>query len=484
MTIVITTIAQYLSIILLAVYGWQAFSVYLTAEPERRNSKLTGQIVLIFMIHFLWYLVLFLQTESIKVILLYGAEILVACIYMALYHHFYPHSSRAITNNMCFLLLLGYTMLTRINMSLAVKQFAISAVTLLIVSFIPLLMVKNRSLRKYYYVYGILGILTLLLVFIPSTVPFIHGVELYGSRNWIAIGTESFSLSVQPSEFVKILFAFFVASIFASSTEFRRVVVATCFAVAHIGVLVLEKDLGGALIFFVIYVTMLYVATRRSLYAIICIGGVIVMGGLAFLVLKDKLFNHVLVRINNWIDPWSDIDNKGYQIAQSLFAIGSGGWFGSGLGNGMPELIPVRESDFIFSVIAEEMGMISAMIIILLCFSVFIGYIDIAMKCRHPFYKNMALGFAICYIFQILLNIGGVTKFIPSTGVTLPLVSYGLSSVTSTLIVFQIIQGIHIISTREAERIEREKEKILFAADFGGIPATGKAEKRVQQDSE
>lgn len=483
MITVITTIAQYISIILLAVYGWLSFRVYLTPEAERKQSRLTVQIVLVFIIHFLWHLILFLRMDSIKVLLLYGAEILVACVYMAIYHRFYPHSSRAITNNMCFLMLLGYTMLTRIDMSLAIRQFAISTVTLLVVSFIPQLMLKNRKLRNYYYVYGILGLVALFTVFVPTAVPFIHGLAKYGSRNWLEIGYGSFTFSLQPSEFVKILFVFFIASIFATSTEFRQVVIASGFAVAHIGVLVLEKDLGGALIFFVVYITMLYVATRRPMYLFICLGAVVVVGGLAFLVLRDSLFQHVVVRINNWLDPWSDIDDTGYQIAQSLFAIGSGGWFGSGLGNGMPELIPVSESDFIFSAIAEELGMLSAMIIILICFSVFIGFIDISMKCKHSFYKNMALGFAICYIFQILLNIGGVTKFIPSTGVTLPLVSYGLSSVTSTLIMFQIIQGIHIISTREAEKIEREKEKIL-AAQSPRVPVERKAARRKKQNSQ
>ncbi len=482
MITVITTIAQYISIILLAIYGWLCFSILTTTDKTVKNRKLTKQIILIFTIHFLWYLVLFLKTESIKILLLYGGQILVAVLYMVLYHRYYPYSSRLITNNMCFLLLFGYTILTRINQGLALRQFIISTVTLIIVSFLPLLMLKNRNLRNYYYVYGVLGILALLTVFIPGD-GFIHGVAQYGARNWLAIDLQVVQVSLQPSEFVKILFVFFVASILAKSTEFRQVLIATAFSAAHIGVLVLEKDLGGALIFFVIYVSMLYVATRRPLYFFGCLGGVCALGAVAFLLFKKSLFQHVMIRINNWIDPWSDIDDTGYQIAQSLFAIGSGGWFGSGLLEGMPESIPVRESDFIFSVIAEEMGVFVALILILICFSIFIGFMNIAMRCKHSFYKNMAFGFAICYILQVLLNIGGATKFIPSTGVTLPLVSYGLSSVTSTLIIFQIIQGINIITTREAEKVEREKEKILFAAESEGVPAPGAAKKRKKQNS-
>lgn len=482
MITVITIIAQYISIILLAIYGWSCFSIFKAREKEIREKKLTRQIILIFSIHFLWYLVLFLRMDSMKVLFLYGAEILVAVLYMVLYHRYFPQSSRLITNNMCFLLLLGYTMLTRINFNLAIKQFAISTVTLLIVSFIPLIMLRYRNLRNYYYVYGVLGILGLATVFIPGD-GIIHGISQYGARNWLAIDLQVVKFSLQPSEFVKILFVFFVASMLAKSTEFRQIVIATGFAAAQIGVLVLEKDLGGALIFFVIYVTMLYIATRRPLYFFSCLGGACVLGCIAFLLLKQQLFRHVLVRIQNWINPWADIDDSGYQIAQSLFAIGSGGWFGSGLGNGMPDSIPVRESDFIFSAMAEEMGVLVALIIILICFSVFIGFIDIAMKCKRSFYKNMAFGFAICYIFQVLLNIGGATKFIPSTGVTLPLVSYGLSSISSTLIIFQIIQGINIITSKEAEKIEREKEKIILASESAGIPAKAKAPKRKKQNS-
>lgn len=482
MITVISIIAQYISVILLAVYGWSCFSIFRSREKEVKDKKLTRQIILIFSIHFLWYLVLFLRMESMKILFLYGGEILVAVLYMVLYHRYYPQSSRLMTNNMCFLLLLGYTMLTRINFNLAFRQFAISTVTMLIVSFIPLIMLRYRNLRTYYFIYGILGILGLATVFIPGD-GIIHGISQYGARNWLAIDFQVAQVSLQPSEFVKILFVFFVASILAKSTEFRQIVIATGFAAAQIGILVLEKDLGGALIFFVIYVTMLYVATRRPLYFFGCVGGVCALGAIAFLMFKQQLFQHVLVRIQNWINPWADIDNSGYQIAQSLFAIGSGGWFGSGLCNGMPETIPVRESDFIFSAIAEEMGVLAALILILICFSIFIGFIDIAMKCKHSFYKNMAFGFAVCYIFQVLLNIGGATKFIPSTGVTLPLVSYGLSSVTSTLIIFQIIQGINIITSKEAEKIEREKEKIIQASESTGIPVKGKAPKRKKQNS-
>lgn len=184
------------------------------------------------------------------------------------------------------------------------------------------------------------------------------------------------------------------------------------------------------------------------------------MAGLAFLLFKDRLFDHVMVRVNVWKNPWEDIRGTGYQITQSLFAIGSGGYFGTGLTKGSPEVIPVSESDFIFSAIAEEFGVLFALFLILVCFSCFICFVSIAMKVRNRFYKTMAFGFAICYMFQTFLSIGGVTKFIPSTGVTIPLVSYGGSSVLSSLVMFSIMQGISTIENKEAERIEEERRNI------------------------
>jgi cell division protein FtsW (lipid II flippase) len=173
-----------------------------------------------------------------------------------------------------------------------------------------------------------------------------------------------------------------------------------------------------------------------------------------------------MVRVTAWKDPWSDISGSGYQITQSLFAIGSGGYFGSGLTKGSPDVIPVSESDFIFSAIAEEMGVIFAIFLILVCFSCFIGFISIAMRAKSRFYKTMALGFSICYIFQTFLSIGGVTKFIPSTGVTIPLVSYGGSSVMSSLVMFSIMQGISTLENKEAKKVEEERRRLEEQTEY------------------
>lgn len=451
MTNVIINASKYIILFMMILYAISCYTTFRNVGEEEKTQKLNQQIVYVFVMHFLAYLTFALRNvEQMKtIVIFYGLQIFVATMYMYLYHYIYPYSSRVITNNMSFLLLIGYIMLTRLNFALAKKQFIIATASMILVSIIPMIMDRYKNLRKYGTAYGIIGIIALSSVFVI-------GVEQYGSVNWISL----FGITIQPSEFVKILFVFFIASMLSKGRDFKQVMITTAFACVHMGVLVLEKDLGGALIFFVIFIAMIYVGTGKISYLIAFIMGGAAMAGLAFLLFKDRLFDHVMVRVNVWKNPWADIRGTGYQITQSLFAIGSGGYFGSGLTKGSPDVIPVSESDFIFSAIAEEFGVIFAIFLILVCFSCFISFVTIAMRVRNRFYKTMAFGFAICYMFQTFLSIGGVTKFIPSTGVTIPLVSYGGSSVLSSLVMFSIMQGISTIENKEAKKIEEERRDI------------------------
>lgn len=158
-----------------------------------------------------------------------------------------------------------------------------------------------------------------------------------------------------------------------------------------------------------------------------------------------------------WRDPWSVIDNAGYQVAQSLFAIGSGGFMGTGLYEGSPKYIPVVTEDFIFSAIAEEFGGLFAMLLILVCFSCFIAFLKIAMEQANMFNKLVCVGLGVGYAVQVFLTIGGALKMIPSTGVTLPLVSSGGSSILSTLFVFAIMQGLAIVGTKVKRNVTAKK---------------------------
>lgn len=273
------------------------------------------------------------------------------------------------------------------------------------------------------------------------------GITSSGAKISISIA----GISVQPSEFIKIIFVFFVACMLYENTDLKHVCIATVLAAVHVLILVLSRDLGGALIFFVTYLVMLYVATRKLFY----FAGGLLTGCIAAVV-AYQLFSHVRVRVLAWQDPLSRIENEGYQICQSLFAIGTGGWFGMGLYQGMPEKIPVVEQDFIFSAIAEEMGGIFAICLLMVCISCFLMFFNVAMQMKEQFYKLIALGLGTVYGFQVFLTVGGVTKFIPSTGVTLPLVSYGGSSLFSTMIMFAVVQGLYIRRQDEGAANERK----------------------------
>ncbi|MDO4303982.1 MAG: FtsW/RodA/SpoVE family cell cycle protein, partial [Bacillota bacterium] len=210
-----------------------------------------------------------------------------------------------------------------------------------------------------------------------------------------------------------------------------------------------------ALIFFIVYVLMVFVATKNFLYLFAGAAG----GSLAAYI-AYSVFNHVQIRVQAWQDPWSLIDSAGgYQITQSLFAISSGGWFGLGLYKGTPQSIPVVEADFIFSAIAEELGIIFAICLILICVSCFIMFMNTSAGLNDKFYQLTAFGLGVTYIFQVFLTIGGGTKFIPLTGVTLPLISYGGSSVLTTLIMFSIIEGLYMIKQDESELPKKRKRK-------------------------
>ena len=464
---IICEISKFITIILMLLYTYQGFFIMSSKDEKKKKGKLNVQIFYVFMIHFLCYLILYLRLGTIKILVFYGAQIFVAVFYMIIFHSVYKESSRLITNNTAFLLLIGYIMLTRLNFNLALKQFILATAGLFITAFIPLLLQKWKKLKDMGVLYGILGIILLLTVFVPGV-----GIEKYGSRNWISIG----KLSLQPMEFVKILFVFFVAGMLVKAKTFGDLLLNAVISAGFMLVLVAEKDLGAAIIFYITYVCMVYLATSRIIFLI---GGIGIGAGgvaLAAFLFKDTLLAHVMVRVNAWRDPFSIIDTGGYQISQSLFALGTGGYTGSGLTRGKANTIPVSESDFIFSAICEEMGVIFGLALILVIVSIFISMVNISMKCRNPFYKYVSFGFGVIYVVQSLLNLGGVTKYIPSTGVTLPLISYGVSSVLSTLIVFAIIQGVCIISNKEAVKNEKQKERIisqLATYPGGGIPGKG-----------
>jgi cell division protein FtsW (lipid II flippase) len=371
------------------------------------------------------------------------AQLLFLVAILILYQICYPSASRLIVHNMCMLIVIGWIMITRLSYTKALRQFFFVVFGAIVGLILPILIRKIKGLSRWGYIYAAIGLTALIAVVLLGQIS--GGAKL---------GFTIAGFGVQPSEFVKILYVFFVASAFSQSTRFKDLVRTTIFAAAHVLILVLSTDLGAALILFVVYLVMLYVATRNLLYA----GAGIAAGSVAA-VLGYHMFAHIKTRVQAWQDPFATYQDGGYQVAQSLFAIGTGSWFGMGLYQGLPDSIPVAEEDFIFSAISEELGLIFALCLILVCLSCYVMFLNIAMSIRNHFYKLLALGLGTCYIFQVFLTIGGVTKFIPSTGVTLPLVSYGGSSVLSTMMMFGIIQGLYILREDEEETIEKRRER-------------------------
>ena len=330
-------------------------------------------------------------------------------------------------------------MLGRLGYDKCLKQFVIAAAGTVISFFIPWLLKVVKSFRNFGWAYCFMGLILLASV--------LFGTKVLGAKLTLSIG----ALSFQPAEFVKILFVLFVASMFNKSNNFRTTVITTIAAALHVIILVICNDLGAALIFFVVYLMMLYTATGKPQYMMLGL-----FAGSAASVVAYKLFSHVQTRVQVWLDPWSCIDDKGYQIAQSLFSIGMGSWFGVGLYQGMPYKIPIAEKDFMFAAIAEELGGIVAICVILICLNCLILMMNIASMCRTLFYRLVAVGLAVTYGFQVFLTIGGVIKFIPLTGVTLPFVSYGGSSMLSSVVLFALINGMYIMRQDEGETNETD----------------------------
>lgn len=441
MVTVVSAFANYLIILLFAVYTFQSFFVFRKAEEEERLHTYRWQVFEIFAVSFLANMVIYLHTESIELVMYYAAQVMFFIAVLLAFPMIYKNVSRLLLNHMCMLLSVGFFMLARLDMGKSVRQFLMAAAIMVVSIFVPVIIKKARFLRNLTMVYAILGIAMLAIVFIVGSVTF-------GSKINITIHGITFA----PGEFVKILFVFFLAGMLYNDTSFKRVVWTTLLAAVHVLILVASKDLGGALILFIVYLTVLYIATKKLSY----LGAGLLCFSLAAVV-AFFLFSHVRVRILTWTTEFDVIKNDSSQVAQSLFAIGTGGWFGSGLCEGLPQTIPVAVSDFIFAAVTEELGLAFGICLILICFSCFLMFVNVSLLIRDDFYKLVSFGLSVAFIFQVFLTIGGDVKFIPLTGVTLPLVSYGGSSVISSIIVFAIIQGLYSIRQNEGEYLEEGK---------------------------
>lgn len=331
------------------------------------------------------------------------------------------------------LMTIGIVTIYRISPALGLKQLVwalIGILTFYLTYFIIRAMRRLENLTTLYLGFSILFFLLTL----------IFGKELNGSKNWIVFGNDTFS--IQLSEITKILLMFLIASFYTKfqgklernglkHTSYYLMFVMYLF----IGFLFIQKDLGTAVVFMGIYTCLqfIYDKDRAAIFVNISI---MIIGA----VLSYFLFGHVRKRVLIWLNPLGAINGKAEQVTEALFAIGEGGFFGSGVGMGYPSLVSVNESDFIFAVICEEMGVLMGIGIIMLFMLLIYRAVKIALNQEFIFYRILALAVAILFAIHAFLNIGGVIKLIPMTGLTLPFVSYGGSAMISSFVALGILQ--------------------------------------------
>ncbi|MDR3593338.1 FtsW/RodA/SpoVE family cell cycle protein [Clostridium sp.] len=346
---------------------------------------------------------------------------------------FYPQGDKFLIIFACILSVIGIAVLYRLDTQVAIKQLMWFAAGIVVFIVLLVAIPDLRDFAKYKKIYLIITI-----IFMPMAL--IFGKDVYGETNWVMIGGMGF----QPSEFGKISFVIYLAaalkdyedrnSIIEDFKQLWEPAIVVMFALLC---LVMQKDLGSDLIFFSIALAMVYVATGKKKYVLIAFVLFIIGSFVAF-----KLFAHVRERILIWRNPWEYSKTGGYQIVQGLYAISSGGMFGSGLGQGYPGFVPVNTSDFIFAVIGEELGMVFGFGIMVIYFLFFYRGMRAAFRIEDKFSQLSTIGISTMIACQVLVIIGGVFAVIPLTGITLPLISYGGSSMISMFFALAILQKI------------------------------------------
>ena len=287
--------------------------------------------------------------------------------------------------------------------------------------------------------------------------PWAFGSVQNGARNWITIIPDR--LTIQPSEFIKPALILILAAALSGRPRFVKCLPAIGFAAVCCGILLIQSDLGAVLLYFLTTLLIYFVATSNWL---ITLGGLGV--GVAGSVLAYKLVPYVQTRVAIWQNPWSDPTGSGGQIVQALMAIGSGGLFGMGLGLGRPRNIPLYHSDFIFAAIAEEFGLLFSICLLAVYVLIIMRGLVVAMNARTSFHSLAAFGIVAMLGLQTMLIVGGNTKLIPLTGVTLPLISSGGSSLVSTFLSFGILLG---ISSMNAEDEARDIDHLELREEVG-----------------
>ncbi|ADL07039.1 FtsW/RodA/SpoVE family cell cycle protein [Thermosediminibacter oceani] len=381
------------------------------------------------------FLLLTIFRKPVTLVPFYGAVIFLSIVFIGYFFTgwIFPSSDKFLFILAGFLTELGLIMLCRINMELFKRQVAFFAlgVGFFILSSILTRYFISLELKPVYFWGATVALLLL---------PLLFGVEKGGAKNWLAFSGFTF----QPSELAKITFVFYLAGVLKQNkiNNFPRLAAEI---LAAVGLLAISKDLGGAMLFYITALAVIFTATSRLDLTAAGLSAAGILGVLSYF-----LFDHVRVRIEAWLNPWQDVPGRGYQIVQSLFAIAEGGYFGTGLGLGRPDFIPAVATDFIFSAFAEEFGFLGAAAVILMYFLMVYRGIKIALRLEDSYPALIALGYTVMFGMQIFTIIGGVIKLIPVTGVTLPFMSYGGSSMVMSFTSLGILNGLWL-QAREGE---------------------------------
>jgi cell division protein FtsW (lipid II flippase) len=428
------------------------------------SQRATSPMILALLVTTLGFATLIFVQEATSPPLIYGAYYAgtLFVLYLGV-RLLLPHSDVLLLPIVTLLTGIGLVMIYRLTYDVeGVKNLATTqAVWILVGSgamFLIVLFFRNyHRLFDYKYLLAFVAVVLIALTFTPL------GYEVNGARLWVDLGPVGF----QPSEFARIALVVFYAGYLA---EKRDVLAATSRSflgvqipapkyfgpvalvwAASLGLLVFEKDLGSSLLFFAVPLLMVYAATGRIAY--------IMLGVLLFSLgslVTYLLFVHVQLRVQSWLDPWEDPDGAGFQILQSIFNIADGGLTGTGLGGGFSQTIPEVETDFIFSAIASELGLLGATAVLLAFLAFVYRGIKISLLAEDEASKLLAFGLTAMFALQTLIIVGGVTKAIPLTGITLPFVSYGGSSVVGNFILTALL----LVISEKAGR--REVEEPLY----------------------
>lgn len=450
MKLYIVEISKYVVAILSCLYALCGFISLKFKSEKKRKPLYTCQIIMLLVILVLCFVTVVLRTGDLKYIF-YGIGILLilSCL-LLLFSAFFPDGNRLVINDAAFLIMTSVIILMRIDSDKAIRQMIIAGISIVAMFIVCEIVYKMPILTNLALLYAIVGAVFLAIVLVFGSV-----------TNGSYISFKILGVTFQPSEFVKLIFIFFLSCVLCKAATFKEALITFFVALLYILILMMSRDLGASAILFIIYLAVLFVASRNPVYLLagIAVGTIGAIAGFI-------LFRHVRVRVQAWLDPWSTIESTGYQLTQSLFGISSGGWFGLGLFKGNPQAIPYVEDDFIFSAIAEEFGIIYSISMVLVVVTMFLMILFEASRLRDRWSRYVDCGIAVWIIFQTFLTVGGGSKFIPLTGVTLPLVSYGGTSLMVTMLSIGVFEATCLIRLDEHyEAIERYRQARSMEAE-------------------